>query len=220
MLSQVFGPATWSLLGRGARMTVLLSAVGIVVGVIFGILGGIIRSYPSKSCIILRPIVWLWVEIFRRTPLLILMLLSYFGLAYTGMIVPPLVVGIVAVCLYSTAYMTENFRSGIQAIPRTQWDGGLSLGMSGRQLLIYVILPQAFRISIPPSIGFIQSLVKDTSVATIIGLVELTHVSMLLRYRYTAASFYIFVAVLLIYFAICYPLSWLGDRAERRFKRA
>jgi len=220
MIREVFGLSSWQLLVKGAAMTLLLSIAGVVVGTVLGIFGGIIRTYPSRVCYALRPLVWLWVEVFRRTPLMILMLLSYFGLAHTGFVVPPLLVGLLAVCVYSVAYMTENIRSGIEAIPKSQWDAGLSLGMNSWHLLVCVIMPQALRISIPPSIGFMQSLVKDTSVATIIGLVELTHVSQLLRYRFPAAGFTIFGTVLLLYFIICYPLSWFGDHAERKVRRA
>ena len=220
MIHEIFDLSIWQLLAKGAAMTLLLSIVGCVVGIVLGILGGIVRTYPSRVCYAFGPLVWLWVEVFRRTPLMILMLLSYFGLAHAGFVVPPLLVGLLAVSVYSVAYMTENVRAGIEAIPKSQWDAGLSLGMNNWHLLVCVIMPQALRISIPPSIGFMQSLVKDTSVATIIGLVELTHVSQFLRYRFPAASFTIFGIALLLYFMICYPLSWFGDHVERKVRKA
>jgi len=219
MITEIFTPSNLLLLCKGAATTILLSAVGVAVGVTFGTVGGILRTYPSRLCYLLSPVVWLYVEAFRRTPLLILILLAYFGLALVKIEASNLLVAIVAVGIYSIAYMVENIRAGIESLPQAQWDAGLALGMTGTQLLVNVIMPQALKLSIPPSIGFMQSLVKDTSMATIIGLVELTHSGVILRYKFPFSSFYILGAVMIAYFLICYPLSWLGDRMERRLKK-
>jgi len=218
MVAEIFTPANVAFLGRGAGVTLLLSITGVLTGFILGVVGGVVRTYPSRLCYVVRPMVWLYVEVFRRTPLLILVLLSYFGLALAGVEVSKLVVAIIATSVYSIAYMIENIRAGIESLPRTQWDAGLALGMTGFQLLRYIIFPQALRLSIPPSIGFMQSLIKDTSMVSIIGLVELTHSGVILRYKFPLLSFYIFGAVMIAYFVICYPLSWLGARMERRIR--
>jgi polar amino acid transport system permease protein len=215
----IFTPDNLLLLLKGAGTTLLLSVVGVAVGVVLGVIGGVIKTYPSKICLVLRPVVWLYVEIFRRTPLLILILLSYFWLAMAGIEASNMAVAIIAVSIYSVAYMVENIRAGIESLPHAQWDAGLALGMTGRQLLRSIILPQALKLSIPPSVGFMQSLVKDTSMATIIGVVELTHAGVILRYKFPLGSFYIFGSVMVAYFLICYPLSWLGTYMERRLKR-
>ncbi|MEM3658657.1 MAG: amino acid ABC transporter permease [Candidatus Hadarchaeum sp.] len=219
MLARVFTSANIELLLRGAGHTLLLSSVGIIFGAMVGGIFAIVRTYPTRLLIPVRILIWIYTEIFRRTPLLILILLSYFGLAIVKIKVSNLFVALVAVSAASIAYMAENIRAGINSLPYTQWEAGFALGLRGFQVLYYVVLPQALRISIPPSIGFFQSLIKDTSMATIIGIVELTHAGVILRYRFPLASFYIFGAVMVAYFLICFPLSWAGDRVERRLKR-
>jgi len=219
MIENIFSLTNLKLLGRGAAMTLLLASVGVTAGAIFGTVLAVVRTYPARAFRLMTPLVWLYVEIFRRTPLLILILLTYFGLALAKVEVSNVVVAIVAISITSIAYMCENVRAGIESLPRAQWDAGFALGMHGWQTLFYIILPQALRLAIPPSIGFMQSLIKDTSMATIIGIVELTHAGVILRYRFPLGSFYIFGAVMIAYFLICYPLSWAGDFAERRLRR-
>ena len=216
MLERIFALPNMILLARGAGMTLLLASAGVVVGGLAGTLLAILRTYPARALRPVVPLVWAYVEVFRRTPLLILILLTYFGLALAKIYVSNVVVALVAVCVNATAYMCENIRAGINSIPRAQWDASFALGMNGWQTLFYIILPQALRLALPPSIGFMQSLVKDTSMATIIGIVELTHAGVILRYRFPLGAFYIFGAVMVAYFLICFPLSWAGTFAERR----
>ena len=200
-------------------MTLVLSLIGIMAGLGIGLTGGIIRTWETTVFILIKPVVILYTEVFRRVPLIVLLLLSYFLTGIFNVEVSTFEVAVIGVVVYSGAYMIENIRTGIEAIARTQWEAGKGIGLTNLQLYRYVILPQGLRISIPASLSFIQSLVKDTSMAVIIGLHEITRVGVILRFKEPLGSFWIFLAIMILYFVICWPLQKLGDILEERVKK-
>jgi polar amino acid transport system permease protein len=192
--------------------TLLLSAIAFAGGGLVGmllLLAGLGRSRW------LRLAVDLYVELFQSTPLLMQLFLVYFGLPLLGIDVSAWLAATVCLTLYSSAFLTAIWRGCVDAIPPGQWDGSASLGLHFVQQLRLVILPQALRIAIPPTVGFLVQLVKSTALASIVGYHELTKTAQILS-NATFQPFVIYGLVALAYFAICYPLTWSSRVLERR----
>jgi polar amino acid transport system permease protein len=201
---------------RGALVTVALCALAACSGLGMALVIGLMRT--ARRFRFLRWPAGVYVEIFRGTPLLMQFFIAYFGLAILGFKVPAFVAVSIPLMLYTGAYMGEIIRAGIEAIPRGQWEAGWSLGMTYVQLLRWVVAPTAIRIMIPPSVGFLVQLVKGTSLAYVVGYVELTRAGYIIA-QSTNATMLVFTLVGTIYFAICYPLSLASQRLEARLKR-
>jgi polar amino acid transport system permease protein len=141
--------------------------------------------------------------------------LAYFGLALFGFDVPAWLAAGLALTLYASAYLSEIWRGCVQAIPRGQWEASASLALSFGEQLRHVILPQALRIAIPPTVGFAVQLVKGTALASVIGFIELTKAGTMIT-NATFRPFTVYACVALMYFALCFPLSAWSRRLERR----
>jgi len=201
-----------SVLLGGALVTLELSALAIGLGTTLGLLVALIRTARVP---VLSQIARVYVEIFRGSPLLMQLFFVFFGLPYLGFDVSKLAAAVWALTLYSGAYIAEIIRAGIEAVPKGQKEAAYSLGLSPYEAMRYVVLPQTLTVALPPLIGFYIGLIKDTSLATIIGYRELIRESQSIIDR-TARPLEVFTAVALIYFVICYPLSLLVTRLERR----
>jgi polar amino acid transport system permease protein len=157
-----------------------------------------------------------YIELFQGTPVLMQLFVTYYGLAVLFNIqVDAWSAVLLAFTLYSGAFLGEIWRGSIQAVPRPQWEAAECLALSFPQQLWYVIPPQAARISIPPTVGFAVQLIKSTSIAAIIGFVELTRAGQLM----TDATFQpmiVYPIVAALYFLLCWPLSLLAQILERR----
>jgi polar amino acid transport system permease protein len=158
-----------------------------------------------------------YVKLVQGVPLPVMMFLSYFGLALSGRDVPALVAAAVSITIFAAAYLGEIWRGSLQSVPAAQWEGGASLGLTRFQTLLTVILPQAVRISIPPTVGFMVQIIKNTSYAVVIGFVELTQSGKIIN-NSVFEPFLIFSIVGAIYFALCYPLSRLSQRLDARLQ--
>jgi cystine transport system permease protein len=155
-------------------MTVFLGLTSFIGGCVLGMLIALARISS------IRPLRWFafaYVSIFRGTPLLIQILLIYFGLPTYGIVVGPVGAALVALTLFSAAYLSENFRSGISGVDRGQWEAAWSMGMSYTRTMRRIVLPQALRIAVPPLGSRLIALMKDTSLASTITVVELTRVA-------------------------------------------
>jgi polar amino acid transport system permease protein len=196
-----------------ARWTVLLSAIAFAGGGLLGMTLLVIRIGKAKWP---RSAVKLYVELFQSTPLLMQLFLVYFGLPLLGIEVSAWLAAAVCLTLYSSAFLTDVWRGCVEAIPRGQWDGSASLGLHYLAQLRLVILPQATRMAIPPTVGFLVQLVKSTALASIVGFHELTKTAQILT-NATFQPFVIYGLVALIYFAICYPMTRWSRILERQF---
>jgi polar amino acid transport system permease protein len=192
--------------------TVFLSAIAFVGGGFFGLVLLVIRIGRYKWA---GTAVKLYVELFQGTPLLMQLFLVYFGLPKLGIDVPAWLAAAVCLTLYASAFLTDIWRGCVDAVPRGQWDAGASLGLHFLGQLRLVILPQATRLAIPPTVGFLVQLVKSTALASIVGFHELTKTAQILT-NATFQPFVIFGLVALIYFVMCYPLTKVSRRLERR----
>lgn len=195
-----------------ARWTLLLSLIAFIGGTLVGLPVALMRASSSR---LLRAISGTYVQILQGTPLLILIFLSYFGLGILGLKLAPLVAAGAALTLYAAAFLGEIWRGCIQSVPRTQWEAANCLGLTVFQQYCYVILPQAVRIAIPPTVGFMVQIVKNTSLASVVGFVELARAGQIVN-NSTFEPFVIFCIVAAVYFSICYPLSLISRSLERR----
>lgn len=211
MLWQVVWDSRSVLLG-GFLVTLQLSVLAIALGTTLGLLVGLIRSTHVP---VLTQVARGYVEIFRGSPLLMQLFFIYFGLPYLGFDVDKLFAATLALTLYSGAYIAEIVRAGIEAVPKGQIEAAYSLGLSFFEVMRHVVLPQTITVALPPLIGFYIGLVKDTSLATIIGYRELIRESQSIIDR-TARPLEVYLAVAVLYFVICYPLSLVATRLERR----
>ena len=196
--------------------TVALSAIAFVGG---GLVGLAVLFLRTSRVPALRLATQGYINLFQGTPLLMQLFLCFFGLAALGIEVSPWVAAGVALTLYSSAFLGEIWRGCVEAIPKGQWESSASLAMSYFEQMRHVILPQALRIAIPPTVGFSVQVVKGTALASIIGFVELTKAGTMIT-NATFQPFTVYGTVAVLYFALCYPLSWYARRLEVKFNVA
>ncbi len=195
------------------RWTLLLSAIAFAGGSVAGLLVAFLRTSP------IAPLRWIaigFIQLFQGTPVLMQLFVCFYGLPvllHVELGAWPAVT--IAFMLYSGAFLGEIWRGAIQAIPRSQWEAARSLSLSYLQQLRLVILPQATRIAIPPTVGFLVQLLKGTSIASIIGVVELTRAGQLMT-NVTFQPMLVYPVVALLYFSLCWPLSLTSGYLERR----
>lgn len=197
---------------NGLLLTVELSALAFVLG---GIAGFIVMLGRISHQRWLRRVSLFYVQVIQGTPLLILMFIIYFGLSVFGISVPALVAAAIGMMIYSSAYLGEIWRGSVESISKTQFEAADCLGLTRWQALKDVILPQALRIATPPTVGFMVQLVKNTSLASVVGFLELTRAAQVIN-NSLFQPFLVFGIAAALYFAICYPLSAWSRALERK----
>ena len=204
----------WNLL-LAARWTVVLSAIAFVGG---GVVGLALLTARLRRWRGVPTAVSAYVHVFQGTPLLIQLFLAYFGLGLFGIDVSPWAAAGGALTLYASAYLTEIWRGCVDAIPRGQWEAADSLALSFGEKLRHVVAPQALRIAIAPTVGFLVQVIKGTALASIIGFIELTKTGTMIS-NATFRPFTVYACVALMYFALCWPVSACSKRLERKMRR-
>ncbi|MDB9524700.1 amino acid ABC transporter permease [Oscillatoria sp. CS-180] len=196
------------------RWTIALSAIAFVGGGIVGFLLMLMRISPNP---IIKGISTLYIEFFEATPLLMQLFLVFFGISVLfGWNLSAWAAASIALTTYTSAYLADIWRGSVEAVPLGQWEASRALGMKYFQQLIKVILPQAVRLSIPSTVGFAVQVIKGTSLASVIGFIELTRsASSISNVTFQPFLVYSFAAV--IYFCLCFPLSLWSKRLESRF---
>ena len=157
----------------------------------------------------------LYVQVFQGTPLLMQLFLAYFGIALFGIETSPWFAASLALTLYTSAFLAEIWRGCVAAVPKGQWEAAASLAMSFPEQLRHVILPQALRVAVPPTVGFLVQVIKGTALASVIGFIELTKAGSMIS-NATFKPFVVFSVVGLTYFVLCYPVSAYARRLERK----
>ena len=198
------------------RWTLLLSLIAFAGGIVGGLAVALARVSTTRS---LASITRLYIRVFQGTPLLMQLFLVFFGLNIFGLEVNPWVAAAIALTLHASAFLGEIWRGCIAAVPGGQAEASWALGLGYYDRMRSVILPQAARISVAPTVGFLVQLIKGTSLASIIGFTELTRQGQIIS-NITFAPFKVFTIVGALYFAACWPLSLLASYLERRFSRA
>ena len=211
-----FGPNDIVFMLEAARWTIGLALVAMVVGGFLGLIVAILRVVAFK------PANWLaigYINIVQGTPLLGQLFILFFGLPLFGIQVGAWEAAVAALSINASAFFGEIWRGSLQSVSQRQWEAGASLGLNYWQRLTSVILPQAVRISIPPTVGYLMQLVKDTSLTALIGFIELTRASQIL----SAATFeplLIYGLAAVCYFVICFSLSQLSQHLEKKIHAA
>ena len=194
------------------RWTLLLSFVAFLGGALGGLLVALARTGEYK---------WLriasagYIKVFQGTPLLMQLFLAFFVPGLFGWSVDPWTAAALGLSLHASAFLGEIWRGAIEVVPRGQWEAATSLGLRYAPKMALIIAPQAIRIAIPPTIGFLVQLIKGTSLASIIGFVELTRAAQVIN-NATFRPFTIFALVALVYYVICRPLSAYSKRMEQK----
>lgn len=196
----------------GLQWTLLLSLVAFVCGGVAGLLMLLGRISSRRT---LRVLARGYIELFQGTPLLMQLFMVFFGIALFGIDVSAWVAAAVALTLFTSAFLAEIWRGCVESIPRGQWEASASLALNRFEQLRYVVLPQAMRIAVAPTVGFSVQVVKGTAVTSIIGFTELTKTGGMLA-NATFEPFMIYGLVSLGYFILCFPLSLGARHLERR----
>ncbi|ARP87033.1 amino acid ABC transporter permease [Bordetella genomosp. 9] len=192
--------------------TLALSALAFVLGSIGGFGVMLARISPRRW---LRTAGFVYIEIIQGIPLLILLFIVYFGLSVYGYEVPSLVAAGLALMIYTSAYLGDIWRGCVQAMPKPQWEASECLAMTRWQTLRLVIIPQAVRLALPSTVGFLVQLIKMTSLASVIGFIELTRAGQIIN-NSIFEPFLVFGLVAAFYFALCYPLSRWSQSMENK----
>ena len=194
------------------RWTLALTAIAFLGGGVVGLIVALLRVSAATP---LRWLGGLYVHVVQGTPLLAWLFVFFFGLSIFGVEVSPWIAAAAAYSIYAGAFLGEIWRGCLQAIPKTQWEAGASLGLSLTEQMRYIIVPQAMRLAIPPTVGFLVQLIKNTSLAAVIGFIELTREGQLTT-AVTFRPFTVYLIVAALYFALCFPLTQVSRRLERR----
>lgn len=194
------------------RWTVGLSLIAFVGGSVVGLLLLLLRlsKLPAAGHLVAA-----YVQVFQGIPLLVQLFLAYYGLGLFGINTSPWVAAGIGLTLYASAFLTEIWRGCVAAIPRGQWEASESLALGFYEQLRYIILPQALRIAVPPTVGFLVQVIKGTALASVIGFMELTKVGKTIA-NATFSPFLVFSCVALVYFVLCYPVSLYAKHLERK----
>jgi polar amino acid transport system permease protein len=195
-----------------ARWTVALSVIAFVGGGMIGLALLVARLAKWRGA---EPVARVYVQVFQGTPLLMQLFLAYFGLALFGLDVSAWTAAALALTLYSSAYLTEIWRGCVDAVPRGQWEAGRALALSLREQLWHVIGPQALRVAVPPTVGFSVQVIKGTALASVIGFIELTKAGTMIA-NATFRPFTVYACVAVMYFILCFPVSWWARSLERK----
>lgn len=195
-----------------ARWTVTLSLIAFIGGGLVGLLLLVLRLSGVRGG---SRLVGAYVQVFQGTPLLMQLFLAYFGIALFGIKTSPWAAAAFALTLYTSAYLTEIWRGCVAAIPKGQWEAAQSLALNFGEQLRYVVLPQALRIAVPPTVGFLVQVIKGTALASVIGFVELTKAGSMIS-NATYQPFLVYACVALLYFSLCFPVSLVAQSLERK----
>ena len=198
------------------RWTVVLSLIAFVGG---GVVGGLLLFLRLSGGRVADRLIGLYVQVFQGTPLLMQLFLAYFGLALFGINVSPWVAAALALTLYTSAFLTEIWRGCVASIPKGQWEASGSLALSFGEQMRHVILPQATRIAVAPTVGFLVQVIKGTALASVIGFIELTKAGSMIS-NATFKPFVVFSCVALLYFVLCFPVSLYAKNLERKINVA
>lgn len=194
-----------------ARWTLLLSFIAFICGGLAGFLLMLMRISPFRP---LKYISWVYLEIVQGTPLLIQFLLAFFGISILGIEISPWMSATLALTAFTSAFLGDIWRGAVESISSGQWEAAKALSMNYWQQLGLVILPQAVRRSIAPTVGFLAQVIKGTSLASAIGFVELARSATNIT-NVTFEPFFVYLVTAVVYFAICFPISVASRKLEK-----
>lgn len=195
--------------------TLALTVVGCVAGFIFGFAIAAIRSTRARALLPLRLLVTVYVEIFRRIPFLVILFIVMFGIQAVSRGISLFAIALISICMVSTAFMSEIIRAGMESVPKMQREAAEAMNFGFMRTLLLVILPQAWKVILPPGFAFMVMFIKDTALVSQMGVVELAFTGKMFVGR-GFSPFLVYGTVLAGYFVMSYPLSRLGAYLENR----
>ncbi|HEX2147908.1 MAG TPA: amino acid ABC transporter permease [Pseudorhizobium sp.] len=211
-----FGWNEFLIIVMAAQWTIALSAIAFAGGGLGGLMIALARVSDIGP---LRVVALGFIRVFQGTPLLMQLFLVFFGMNIFGLAINPWIAATIALTLHASAFLGEIWRGCIEAVPPGQREAATALGLRYYNRMRYIVLPQAARIAVAPTVGFLVQLIKGTSLAAIIGFTELTRQGQIIN-NATFSPFMVFGTVAAIYFILCWPLSLLAQRMEVKFSRA
>jgi polar amino acid transport system permease protein len=200
---------------KALSVTFALSAIGCVVGFSLGFLLAAVRLDTRPAGRPLRVASTVFIELFRRIPFLVTLMLVFFIFQGLNADLAMFTVALISVCLIATAFIAEIVRSGLESVHRNQWDAAAAMNFSYLQTLRLVIVPQAWKIILPPVFGFFVLFIKDTALASQIGVVELAFAGKTMNNKGFSATL-VYGTVLALYFMLSYPLARFGKHLEKK----
>ena len=212
---RTFGFPEFLFILEAAKWTLALSLIAFIGGAILGLAIALARTSDSRAA---RGAAMTFIQIFQGTPLLLQLFLIFFGAPVLGLDINPWIAAGAALILNSAAFLGEIWRGCIEAIPRGQLEAAQALNLKYGARMRDVILPQAFKIALPPTVGYVVQIIKGTSLAAIIGFTEITRAGQIIN-NATFPPLEVFGTVAVLYFIICWPLSLLAARMERQRAR-
>lgn len=199
---------------QAAQWTLALSLIAFVGGAVFGIIVALARTAESP---VAQRLATAYIQLFQGTPLLMQLFMVFFGAPVVGLEISPWIAAGVALTLNTSAFLGEIWRGSIQAVPHGQWEAAHALGLGYLARMRLVVLPQAWKIALPPTVGYLVQVIKGTSLAAIIGFTELTRAGQIIN-NATFQPMVVFSVVGATYFLLCWPLSLWAGRMEMRLK--
>lgn len=199
--------------------TLLLTALGCVTGFVFGFIIAAIRATQARALLPLRLLMIAYVEIFRRIPFLVTLFIVMFAIQVVSRNISLFTIAVISICMLSTAFLSEVIRAGMESVPRQQVEAAQTLNFGFWRTQFRVILPQSWKVILPPAFAFMVMFIKDTSLASQMGVIELTFTGKSLMNR-GFSPFLVYGVVLAGYFVMSYPLSLFGAYMEKRLASA
>ncbi|MBL0150216.1 MAG: amino acid ABC transporter permease [Ideonella sp.] len=209
---RTFGLPDFWFIVQAAQWTVLLSLIAFIGGAIGGLAVALARTSEN---LVAQRLATGFTQVFQGTPLLMQLFLVFFGAPVIGLEISPWLAAGIALVLNTSAFVGEIWRGSIQAVPRGQWEAAEALGLHYSARMRKVVLPQAWKIALPPTVGYMVQVIKGTSLAAIIGFTEITRAGQIIN-NATFQPLVVFSVVGAVYFALCWPLSLWASRIEHR----
>ncbi|TFF23135.1 amino acid ABC transporter permease [Jiella endophytica] len=206
----------WPLFVKGTWLTIRICLAATIIGYVIGIVLALLSQIPSRA---IKAAIEIYLLTLRAIPFIILLFVVYYGLPFSGIRIPAVITGTIALSLYASAYYAEIVRAAIEALPRGQYESARVIGMSALQAMRHVIFPQIVPTLVPPSTNITLTMIKESAVLSSITVAELTYQSLVVQGN-TFAPFEAFAAVTLIYWAITAIVAHAASLLERRFGRA
>lgn len=211
---RTFGNSDIWFIFQAAQWTILLSLIAFVGGAVFGLIVALGRT--SNRPMLVR-VATAYIQLFQGTPLLMQLFMVFFGGPVVGVEISPWVAASIALTLNTSAFLGEIWRGSIQAIPLGQSEAAHALGLNYLTTMKLVILPQAWKIALPSTVGYLVQVIKGTSLTSIIGFTEVTRAGQIIN-NATFQPLLVFSVVGVVYFSLCWPLSLVASHMEKRLK--
>ena len=202
-----------NLVWEAAEITIKIGVLSFVLALVLAIIVGSLRAANIPK--VLKSILSVYVEFFRGTPLMVQLFIFYYGLPSFGMKVDPILASVLTMGLNSGAYLSEVVRAAVLSVDRGQYDAAAVLGYNHIQTTVHIVLPQAFRIAVPTFMNGFSSIVKETSLVTVLPIIELTKLGNQV-YAKTYHPFEVYISLAIIYFIMTYTVTFLAKWIERR----